>query len=648
MHFTAVLQAAALLGLSSAHLIPKRHVVHEKRQVPNPELNIRVARNVVLPVRIGLRQNAAALAKGESWLMEVSHPSSAKYGQHWSQEEVIKAFQPSHETVQSVKRWLIDSGIQEDRITHSENKGWLAFDASVGEVEGLLHTEYFHDGKDHALVSANEYHVPEHITEHVHYITPGVKGVTMDLRRSLNGRSASGSTKHRRSHRKPFPELPAFWATSDVSTCDKVITPACLQALYNFKAPDPNAQVSANNSLGIFEWGDFYGQGDFDSFFAQYAQQVPKGTGPTLNLIDGAKAPVPVDEDGGESNLDFELAYPIIYPQKTTLYQVDDAYYTGEQGEEAYAGFLNTFFDAIDGSYCTYSAYGETGDDAKFDPVYPDKHRGGYQGKTMCGTFKPTNVISISYGGQENDLPAYYQQRQCDEFLKLSLQGVSILVASGDDGVGAQEGCLGKNNAFSPAFPNSCPWLTNVGATKVLPGKTTSDPESAANDPSIGYSTGGGFSNIYPIPSYQASALSSFFQNHNPSYASYTGGNYSISKGLYNRNGRGYPDVSANGDNIAVWVQGQSTTEAGTSASTPIFAALINRIIEERIKVGKGPVGFINPVLYENPQVLNDITDGNNPGCGTKGFSAVSGWDPVTGLGTPNYEKLLSLFLSLP
>jgi tripeptidyl-peptidase-1 len=70
--------------------------------------------------------------------------------------------------------------------------------------------------------------------------------------------------------------------------------------------------------------------------------------------------------------------------------------------------------------------------------------------------------------------------------------------------------------------------------------------------------------------------------------------------------------------------------------------------VEERIKVGKGALGFVNPTLYEHPEVLNDIVNGTNPGCGTKGFSAVKGWDPVTGLGTPDYPKMLDLFLGLP
>lgn len=120
-----------------------------------------------------------------------------------------------------------------------------------------------------------------------------------------------------------------------------------------------------------------------------------------------------------------------IYPQGATLYQVDDLYYAfGGNGSQR--GIFNTFFDALDGSYCTYSAYGETGNDPVLDPTYPDPN--GYQGPLECGVYTPTNVITISYGVYENDLPAYYQQRQCNEFLKLALQGVSIFVASGDTG----------------------------------------------------------------------------------------------------------------------------------------------------------------------------------------------------------------------
>jgi tripeptidyl-peptidase-1 len=106
--------------------------------------------------------------------------------------------------------------------------------------------------------------------------------------------------------------------------------------------------------------------------------------------------------------------------------------------------------------------------------------------------------------------------------------------------------------------------------------------------------------------------------------------------------------VSANGANYLCAVDGSGQLVFGTSASSPTFGAIITLINEERINAGKKPVGFINPVLYANPSALNDITKGNNPGCGTNGFSAVRGWDPLTGLGTPNYPKLLKIFLALP
>ncbi|KAJ4422609.1 hypothetical protein N0V82_002728 [Gnomoniopsis sp. IMI 355080] len=668
--------AAALIGLVAVPVaglaVPSTHAVHERRHVPHPRINERMSSNAILPMRIGLKQHATALQSAEDWLMEVAHPASPKYGQHWSSDEVVKAFSPSDETVDSVASWLIESGISRERITHSDNKAWLAFDATVEEAESLLHTQYYHDGIEEdrgSMVGCNEYHLPKHIQEHVDYITPGLKGTMLDLRspslRKRSGDKSNVKTRHGskiRPQEERFQSLPHVTndlSNSSLSNCDTLITPACLRALYNFEAPSPNASVSSNNSIGIFEEGDFYAQEDFNSFFTKYTPYIPNGTHPVLDSVDGGEAPVPLADAGGESNLDFLLAYPIIYPQGATLYQVDDLYYAyGGNGSQI--GIFNTFLDALDGSYCTYSAYGETGDDLVLDPTYPDPN--GYQGPLECGVYTPTNVITISYGVYENDLPAYYQKRQCNEFLKLALQGVSIFVASGDTGVGGYPdgtfgdgpyyGCLRDDDVFAPTQPNSCPWLTNVGATKVYAGKTVFEPESAVEDlaASFNYSSSGGFSNLFPIPSYQQEAIATYFEDHDPPYPYYYDGNYlnATNGGLYNRNGRGIPDVAANGDNIALFVGGEFGTEGGTSASSPIFASLVNRIVEERLKIGKGPLGFINPVLYQHPEVLNDIKNGSNPGCGTNGFDAVSGWDPVTGLGTPNYEKMLDLFLSLP
>lgn len=112
-------------------------------------------------------------------------------------------------------------------------------------------------------------------------------------------------------------------------------------------------------------------------------------------------------------------------------------------------------------------------------------------------------------------------------------------------------------------------------------------------------------------------------------------------------NSRAYPDVSANGANYVVAIDGGFELVYGTSASSPVFGSIITLINNELIAAGKNPVGFINPTLYAYPDVLNDITEGTNEGCGTDGFSSAPGWDPVTGLGTPNYPAMLELFLSL-
>lgn len=278
--------------------------------------------------------------------------------------------------------------------------------------------------------------------------------------------------------------------------------------------------------------------------------------------------------------------------------------------------------------------------------------------------FTPTNVISASYALQESThgssffapLPIAYQRRQCNEFMKLGLQGSTIIFSSGDGGIGPRsERCLGTNDTiFSPGFPATCPYLTTVGSTTLPSGASAGiDAEIATTQ----FGSGGGFSNIYDIPDYQASAVANYFEHYVPDYPFYQSTNndsFGLNGGIYNRNGRGYPDVSAVGQNILTVISGHAELEGGTSASAPIFAAIITRINDERIAVGKKPVGFVNPVLYANPDVLHDITQGSNPtevNCGVAGrtgFVASPGWDPVSGLGTPDYPKMLELFLSLP
>ena len=493
--------------------------------------------------------------------------------------------------------------------------------------------------------------------KHIDYITPGLKmlaGKISKRKQAINLKKRGFRNQGNKGFSPPLfiknITLPSLVTTAmQLSMCDSMITPACIAEMYNITKA---TKAAAGNQLGIFEEGDFYAAEDLVEFFATFTN-IPVTTAPTLEGIDGGFAPDAFA--GGESDLDFQISYPIIYPQQEILFQTDDIFYA--LGLEGGGGFLNTFFDAIDGSYCTYSAFGETGN-AAIDPVYPDPNPTGYQGQLQCGVYKPTHVISISYGEQEDDLPTNYQQRQCSEMMKLGMQGTTIVLASGDSGVAARstddgnaDGCLGNGEVFNPDFPASCPYVTALGATFLPPGASAQqDAEVAVTR----FPSGGGFSNIYQQPSYQSSAVNTYLTNFVPkqykSYSLTTATNNpteaQTAGGIYNKAGRGYPDASAVGDNVVIVNNGAPVLIGGTSAAAPVFAAIINRINEERIAASKTPVGFVNPTLYKNPSAFHDITVGNNSGCGTMGFVASTGWDPVTGLGTPNYPALLAAFMA--
>lgn len=201
----------------------------------------------------------------------------------------------------------------------------------------------------------------------------------------------------------------------------------------------------------------------------------------------------------------------------------------------------------------------------------------------------------------------------------------------------------GDSGRFNPSFPGTCPYVTSVGATQVPTGTNIVVDLATGTQPEMACETvifsGGGFSNVFPIPAYQEAAVSHYLSHYPPPYGA----------DRYNNSGkvRAFPDVSANGANYAIAVAGEFSLVYGTSASSPTFGSIVTLINEERLKRGKKSVGFLNTVLYEHPQVLNDITKGGNQGCGTPGFESQPGWDPVTGLGTPNFVKMLALFLSL-
>ncbi|TQV93124.1 protease S8 tripeptidyl peptidase I [Cordyceps javanica] len=638
-----ILLGSLVAGAVAAPLTDN-HIVHERRSEPASSVFTKRAAeaDTELPVRIALKQRN--IEKGSELLFEVSDPKSANYGKHYTADQVIDLFAPKDSSIQAVKQWLIDSGIPSGSIKVPRSKGWVQFKTTAGQLESILKTKY-HVYKNSNVenietIGTEEYSLPAEIAEHVEFVHPGVAHISRRV--ANNKHDTPGKLPVRKTQLAPSVIERIKKDPGDLTQCDKIITPACIQALYQIS----NGTLSdPNNKLGIFAFQSTnYAKSDLDHYWQTYAPRIPQGTYPVNALIDGASGADPDPKSADEeAEIDIQSSFPIIYPQGAVFYNVN-----GKNG------LLNQFLDAIDGSYIDYSADGETGDDPDVD---------GDSRPADIGKFKPTNVISISYGWGEVDgdaFPFNYEKRQCDEFMKLGLQGVSVLFSSGDDGVAWRGGsCLGKNgNVFVPGYPANCPYITSVGATVIPPGASIKDKQPEVVSQS--FSPGGGFSNIYPTPDYQKDAVAAYFAKHDPGYKYYTTTNGTIPEngGIYNRAGRGYPDVSAIGDNTAFYAGGADVNTGGTSESAPIVAAMITRVNEERIAIGKKPLGFLNPALYSHPEIFNDITSGDQrlggpdgddqpSECGNNGFSAVPGWDPVTGLGTPNYPRLLKALKDL-
>lgn len=171
-HLTALSLASLLLGAQG------KHVLHEVRTTAIHKAWQRVSRvapEAIVPVRIGLKQNNLEL--GGDRLMAISHPESEHYGKHMSESEVHDLFAPSADTVDAVREWLVEEGIDEKLIAHSDNKGWLALNIPAESAESLflseLH-EYEHARTGQIRVGCDEYHIPAKLREHIDYVTPGI------------------------------------------------------------------------------------------------------------------------------------------------------------------------------------------------------------------------------------------------------------------------------------------------------------------------------------------------------------------------------------------------------------------------------------------------------------------------------------------
>ncbi|HEX4338872.1 MAG TPA: S53 family peptidase [Polyangiaceae bacterium] len=353
-------------------------------------------------------------------------------------------------------------------------------------------------------------------------------------------------------------------ATADDSTS---FTPVQLAQLYDFPEGTGSGQCVA-----IIELGGGERAADLKKYFSELG--ITSGPKVSVVSVDHGKNHPTGDGNGpdGEVMLDIEVVGAIVPQAHIVVYFAPNTD----------AGFLDAITTAIH--------------DSKNKP----------------------SVISISWGGSESAWTAQAMTAFDSAFQAAAALGITVCVASGDDG--SSDGATdGSDNVD---FPASSPYALACGGTSLEASGNTITSESVWNDGAQGGAGGGGVSSFFKRPPWQEGLK-----------ATRTAGGAAAALTM-----RGVPDVSGDADpetGYDVRVDGNDTVIGGTSAVAPLWAGLITRI-----NAANGtPVGYINPTIYKTPGAFRDIIKGNNGA-----FAATAGWDAATGLGSPNGTKLAALF----
>ncbi len=340
--------------------------------------------------------------------------------------------------------------------------------------------------------------------------------------------------------------------------------PALVGDAYEFPAP----QTGAGQTIALLEFGGGYAASDLATFFQRAGVPLPSVTAVSVDGASNAPTGDPSGPDA-EVELDIEIAGALAPGAALVVYFAPNT----EQG----------FVDAISAA------------------VHDTTHT--------------PSIISVSWGGPEPSwssaaLTAFNQNAE-----DAAAIGVTVLAAAGDSG--ASDGESGGTLAVD--FPASAPYVLGCGGTRLLLSGATITEEVVWNDLAEGEgATGGGVSQVFPLPSYQSGA--------------------GVPTGEGGFAGRGVPDVAGDADpdtGFAVFVDGSGAVIGGTSAVAPLWAALVARLNQA---LGNS-VGFLQPLLYTSPEeaTFHDITEGNNAG-----FDAGPGWDACTGWGSPDGAALLA------
>lgn len=622
MTFSTILQTV----FAFSALVTASDVFESLHQAPRGwELARSALPNEPIKLRLSLKQQN--LDTFYDRLHQVSDPAHQSYGQHYTGLELRALLQPSSDATSTTMNWL-----QAHNITSVRDDGdYLLLRTTVADAEALLDTRFawYHNeaAGGENLLRTLQYSVPPEVAEHINFVQPttrfgGLQPLATRMDVVEEGELATGESQWisggagMAAESAGILDLQGNFAAAAVSglavdaSCMRAITPQCLYQLYNINM---TGSAAGNNSLG---YASFVGQSARQSDNALFAQSyAPFAVGRNFSVVtfNGGVDDQTSQNSSGEANLDQQYAAAVGFDVPAV------EFITGGLGQLVPDGNAPTQADNTNEPFLEFA-----------------------MGLVAMADADIPNSISISYGENEQEIPVTYARQVCNLFAQLGARGKSIIVASGDSGTG--DFCLANDGTnatkFQPQFPASCPYVTSVGGVQGIA------PETATTFSS------GGFSNIWPRPAYQAQAI--------PSYLTTLAN--STFTGLFNASGRAFPDVAAQSVNYRIVNAGRASVVRGTSAAAPTFNGVVALLNSARIATGQSTLGFLNPWLYANASAagaLNDVVKGTSKGCDGRarfegalngspvvagaGFAAVSGWDAVTGLGTPDFEKLLAV-----
>jgi tripeptidyl-peptidase-1 len=514
-------------------------------------------------------------------VFDVSTPDHPDYGRHLSRVELRDILAPLPQSYDMVAEWLKEKGVSEKATIEDD---WVIIDGTIGDAAELLQAEYqLFENKATGKLTARTlaYSLPNALHAHIDIVAPTIKFSTPSAMRSTIVQNYPVPAAVKSSPGDVHDGL-------DVIACNSSITPDCLKALYKFK--HFRASARNGNQLALAGFIEQYAQhDDLAQFLGVYSPNANGSDFSTMLINNGTNLQVKDLGSIEEANLDIQYGFSLAYPTPTVYIS------TGGRPPE------NTKKEVDNEPYLEFLTYL-----LKLDNI--------------------PQTISISYGDGEWTVPKKYANTVCDLFAQLAARGTTVLAASGDDGIGSKCNIVDPTKLlYNPFFPAGCPFVTAVGATYQVV------PEVAV------IFSGGGFSNYFARPAYQDAAVNTYLTKHaDATYTKY-----------FNASGRAYPDVSAQGVAFHTIQAGIDVPESGTSTSCPVFAAVVALLNSDRISNGLPPFGLLNPWLYSkaaDAQAFNDIVNGKGHGCEDQvpgsGFAATVGWDPVTGLGTPDFKKL--------